>query len=270
MTAQEKLQKKYDNNLHICVGLDTDIAKIPEHLKTLDNPVLEFNKAIIEATKATAAAYKINLAFYEKDGIKGLQNLEETLKLIPEDVCVIGDAKRGDIGNTCKMYAEAMFDHFKFDSTTLNPYMGFDSIEPFVKYEDKVNYILALTSNPSSLDFEKMELKEGRFLFNKVIEKVNEWNPKGNCGIVFGATNTEELKANISTFGDLHILLPGVGAQGGSLEEVVKAFKENGHKKYVINISRGLIYVDRTERFAEKTSEALANYNKIVKEIYSA
>jgi len=262
MTSQQKLKNKTDQNLHICVGLDTDIGKIPEHLKSMQNPVLEFNKIIIDSTYKKSAAYKINFAFYEKEGIAGLENLERTLELIPNDILTIGDAKRGDIGNTAKMYAASIFDHFNFDAVTVNPYMGIDSVEPFIQYKDRIIYVLALTSNKSALDFEKLRLTDGSFVFQSVIKKVNEWNTYKNCGIVFGATNNEELKKNISSFKNLSVLLPGVGAQGGSLEDVVKSFNTIEHTDYIINVSRGLIYADNGKKFGKVAENVLDEYNR--------
>ncbi|MBU2492561.1 MAG: orotidine-5'-phosphate decarboxylase [Bacteroidetes bacterium] len=264
MTSQEKLNVRTSEGLHICVGLDTDINKIPEHLKKYDNPVFEFNKIIIESTQQTAAAFKINFAFYERDGIEGLRNLEKTIKLIPDNVLIIGDSKRGDIGNTSQMYAESMFKHFNLDASTLNPYMGIDSISPFLEYENKINFILALTSNKSSFDFEKQKLEDGSFLYQKVIKKVNEWNSKNNCGIVFGATNSQELNENMNLINKLFVLLPGVGAQGGSLEDVVKAFKSIDSKNYIINVSRALLYADASINFGEIANSVLNDYNKKV------
>lgn len=267
MKALEKLAKKFNDGLHICVGLDSDIKKIPMHLHNYSDPVFEFNKEIINKTKSVAAAYKLNLAFYEKDGIKGLQTLEKTLAEIPSGVLTIGDAKRGDIGNTSKMYAESLFEHLNFDSSTLHPYMGKDSIQPFLDFDDKLNFILVLTSNPGNADFEKQKLRNGKFLFQEVLEKVNEWNANNNCGIVFGATNPEELEENIPGFKNLPVLLPGVGSQGGSLEEVVKIFQSNHNNNYLINISRALIYSDSSESFAETALEKLKEYNSVITKI---
>jgi orotidine-5'-phosphate decarboxylase len=249
MKSKEKLLNALKGKKHICVGLDTDINKIPKHLLRKDNPVLEFNKSVIESTKEFAAAYKINLAFYEKEGSGGLKYLEETMKIIPSDVLIIGDAKRGDIGNTSQMYAQSLYEHFNFDSVTLNPYMGFDSVQPFLEYADKVNFILALTSNQSSVDFEKQRLQSGEFLFMKVIQKINEWNKNKNCGIVFGATHSDELANSISSFNDLFVLLPGIGTQGGSIKDVVEVFTKANNNRYIINVSRALIYADNSENF---------------------
>jgi len=267
MTAQQKLQQKINQNLHICVGLDTDLKKIPDHLKNVSNPIVEFNKVIIENTYKEAAAYKINFAFYEKDGAKGIDNLYKTLELIPDDVLTIADAKRGDIGNTSRMYAESIYNHFNFDSVTLHPYMGFDSLSPFFDYKDKINFILALTSNKGSEDFEKLKLPDGKFLFQKVIEKVVDWNKNLNCGIVFGATNSSELRENVSNIKNLPVLLPGIGAQGGSIEEVVTIFNENNSNQFLINISRSLIYADSSIDFAAATSKTIKDYNSLIRSL---
>jgi orotidine-5'-phosphate decarboxylase len=267
MKAQQKLKLKTDNDLHVCVGLDSDLSKIPSHLQSLKNPILEFNKAIINATAKNAVAFKINFAFYENWGIKGIQTLEETINYIPDDLLIIADAKRGDIGNTSKKYAESVFDYFKCDSVTLHPYMGFESVEPFLKYDNKISFILGLTSNSSAKDFEKQRLENGKYLYQEVIAKTNEWNTRRNCGLVFGATNLEELQNNISSFNDMPILLPGIGAQGGSLEDVVKTFQLNEKNNYLINISRGLIYSDSTEDYEAKIKEKIISYNESIKKI---
>jgi len=267
MNAIEKITNRLEKGFHICVGLDSDINKIPEYLRSEENAVLKFNKAIIESTSDIAAAFKINFAFYEKEGSKGMELLSRTLELIPDDVLVIGDAKRGDIGNTSKMYAQSMFEHYNLDASTLSPYMGHDSLSPFIDYSKNIHFILALTSNPGSFDFEKLDLASGKKVYQEVITKVSEWNKSKNLGIVFGATNLEELKENIENFGDLFILLPGVGAQGGDLEGIVKTFKENSNNKYIINVSRALIYADSSEKFAEVSRNVLVNYNAVIKNV---
>ena len=267
MTALEKLKRKNQELKYICVGLDTDINKIPEHLKNIENPVLEFNKAIINETCNYAAAYKINFAFYEKLGPAGFEIIKQTISLIPKDILIIGDAKRGDIGNTSKMYAEALFGFFNLDAITINPYLGEDSVIPFLERDDKIVFLLALTSNPGAEDFEKLKLNNGQFLFQKVIEKVKAWNKKNNCGIVFGATKIDELKENIGSFGNLPVLLPGVGSQGGSLEDVVSAFKENNKQDYLINVSRAIIYKSNDRDFAKKAQNELTNLNNSVQAI---
>jgi orotidine-5'-phosphate decarboxylase len=265
MTAIEKLKNKTIAGKHICVGLDTDINKIPKHLLGDADPIFEFNKIIIENTVSCACAYKLNFAFYEKNGTKGIESIYKTLELIPPDILTIADAKRGDIGNTSEMYAQSIYDHFHFDSVTLHPYMGFDSLSPFLNYKDKINFILALTSNNGSLDFEKQKLTNGKYLYQFVIEKVKEWNTNSNCGIVFGATNSEELNDNITAFNSLPVLLPGIGTQGGSLEEVVKTFTEHNNSNYLVNISRALIYTDSTLKFGDLVNESIIRLDRLIK-----
>lgn len=267
ISAREKVIKQNDEGKYICVGLDTDINKIPSFFLKEKNPVLAFNKSIIDATKNFAAAYKINFAFYERNGVKGIEELEKTIELIPEDVLSIADAKRGDIGNTSQMYAGSVYDHFGFDSVTLHPYMGKDSLAPFLDYADKLNYILILTSNPGANDFEKLKLQDGKYLYQNILDKANTWNTKNNCGIVFGATKIDELKTNIDNFGNLSVLLPGVGAQGGSLEEVVSLFKFYKRKNYIVNVSRGILYKSNNKDFAEAAQNEIKNFNKIISEI---
>ena len=263
MKSREKIFKKNGEGKFICVGLDTDVNKIPAFLKKDSDGVFKFNQAIIEATKNYAAAYKINFAFYEHAGAKGILELEKTVELIPKDILSIADAKRGDIGNTSEMYAKSVYEHFKFDAVTLHPYMGKDSLQPFLDYSDKMNYILVLTSNPGANDFEKLELKDGSLLYQRVLKNVSDWNQNKNCGIVFGATKLDELKTNIKDFGNLSVLLPGVGAQGGSLEDVSKIFKDNNRKNYLVNVSRGIIYKSSGEDFAEAARNEIIFLNKI-------
>lgn len=267
MNALQKLKIKNSEGKFICVGLDTDENKIPSHLYNADNPVLEFNKSIIERTYEYAAAYKLNFAFYEKNNVKGLETLIKTISLIPKDLLIIADAKRGDIGNTSKMYAHAILDNLNFDSITVNPYMGGDSVSPFLENPDKLIFILALTSNPGSEEFEKLKLENGMYVFQKVIEKILHWNKLNNCGIVFGATKLEELIDSLDMFGDLPVLLPGVGAQGGKLEDVVNAFKRKNRKSFIINISRGIIYKSKEKDFAEASREELLRINNIIKNL---
>jgi orotidine-5'-phosphate decarboxylase len=264
MKALQKLQSKFENGFHICVGLDTDIKKIPQHLLSAKDPILEFNKIIIEQTFQHAAAYKINFAFYEVNGTKGFDYISKTLELIPSDVLTIADAKRGDIGNTSQMYAQSIFQHLNFDSVTLHPYMGFDSLNPFLEYENKINFILALTSNKSSEDFEKQKMSNGQYLFQHIIEKVNQWNTKNNCGIVFGATNIQELKENLASFNSMPVLVPGVGVQGGSLEDVTEAFLTQNNKNFLINMSRAILYADNSKDFGKVVSQSIKDFNSVI------
>ena len=264
MTSQEKLNKKLEQNFHICVGLDTDLEKIPKYFLSEKEPIVAFNKSVIENTAASAAAYKINFAFYEKYGAKGFDLIAHTLEFIPDDILTIADAKRGDIGNTSEMYAKAVFEELHFDSITLHPYMGFDSLQPFLNYKEKIHFILALTSNKGALDFENQLLSDGKFLYQRVIDKVNEWNTENNCGIVFGATKIEDLKQNIQSFKNLYILLPGVGAQGGSLEEVTRLFLANKNKNYLVNASRALLYCDGSINFPKSLRTQMDTYNNSI------
>lgn len=258
MNAKDKLRKRFTEGKHICVGLDTDINKIPQHLRDYNNPILEFNKRVIERTKEHAAAYKLNFAFYEALGADGFETMKKTLEFIPSNIHTIADAKRGDIGNTCNKYAEAIFDELNFDSVTLAPYMGYDSIEPFLAYENKLHFVLGLTSNSSSSDFEKLKLESGKYLYQIVIEKINEWNKSGNMGVVFGATNLDELEMSLPSLKELFVLLPGVGAQGAKLSHVARVFLKNNLTNFLVNISRGIIYAGCGDDF-ERQIEAKMN-----------
>lgn len=265
MTAQKKLVNKTSERLHISVGLDTDLDKIPAHIKNYDNPLYEFNKRIIDATYDSVCAYKLNFAFYERFGHEGLKQLKATIEYIPSDVLIIADSKRGDIGNTAVHYAKSIFEHFKADAVTLAPYMGYDSVKPFVDYENKLSFVLALTSNRSSSDFEKQKLANGKLLFQEVIHKVNDWNKKNNLGLVFGATNPCELSENFNILRNIPVLLPGIGAQGGDLKQIVELFKQNESVNFIINVGRALIYADDTEKFSEKSREKLGELNNEIK-----
>lgn len=263
MNAKLKLQRKNDELKFVCIGLDTDINKVPKCVLKEKDPIYFFNKKIIEATKEYVAAFKINFAFYEVFGSYGFELIHKTLQEIPNDILVIADAKRGDIGNTSTMYAKSVFEYFNFDSITLNPYMGFDSLEPFLNYKDKLNFILGLTSNPGANDIEKIILKDGTMLFQNVIDKIVQWNRiNSNCGIVFGATNSEELNQNILLMKDCSILLPGVGKQGGSFDEVLKIFYSHKRKDFIVNISRSIIYSDSTELFDKSAQSEIIKLNE--------
>ncbi len=236
----------------LCVGLDTDITKIPEHLMSFDDPIFEFNKQIIDATIKYTIAYKPNLAFYESMGITGLQSLEKTVKYLNEnypEAFIIADAKRGDIGNTSKMYAKAFFENMNFDSVTVAPYMGEDSVTPFLSYNNKWIILLALTSNQGAYDFQFMQ-DDNIKLFENVLETSRKWGNKENMMYVIGATKAEML-VDVRRIVPKHFLLvPGIGAQGGSLEEVAK-YGMNKDCGLLVNSSRGIIYADNTENFAQ-------------------
>lgn len=236
----------------LCVGLDTDPELIPQHLLKYEDPIFEFNKAIIDATHDIAIGYKPNLAFYESMGIKGWQSLAKTMDYLvqyKESVFTIADAKRGDIGNTSKMYAKAFFEHFNFDSVTVAPYMGEDSVTPFLGYKDKWVILLGLTSNKGSADFQFIETGEGK-LYERVIKKAQQWGTPDQLMFVVGATHPEEFKNIRQLAPDYFYLVPGVGAQGGDMQKIC----ENGMNKecgLLINSARQIIYAGKGEDFAQ-------------------
>ncbi len=226
----------------LCVGLDSDPEKIPLVFSGYQNPVVEFNRAVIRATSDVAVAYKLNTAFYEARGIAGFQDMEKTLSSIPDACTTIADAKRADIGNTSKMYAQAFFDHWSFDALTVAPYMGFDSLEPFFAYKEKLLFVLCLTSNEGSVDFEEQVMHGGTPLYRSVLEKVASWSCNGNGGVVVGATKSGLLADIRRSAPELFMLVPGVGAQGGSLEDAVQYGVDSNRQSALINVSRALIY----------------------------
>ncbi len=258
MTRAELIHQIKAKRSFLCVGLDTDLTKIPEHLLDDEDPIYSFNKAIIDATADLCVAYKPNIAFYECYGIKGWQSLQRTWAALPKDCFSIADAKRGDIGNTSGRYAMAFFDEktsgLGFDSITIAPYMGKDSVTPFLDFNDKWAIVLALTSNEGSLDFQNFENKEGLQLFEQVIDKVNTWGTPDNLMYVVGATRGEGF-IKIREHAPGHFLLvPGVGAQGGSLEDVCK-FGMNKDCGLLVNSTRGIIYASNGRDFAERARE---------------
>lgn len=253
MTQTELFNLIKKKRSFLCIGLDTDIKKIPPHLLDSDDPVYTFNKAIIDATHDLAVAYKPNLAFYESLGKKGWESLEKTIKYLTQyDVFTIADAKRGDIGNTSSLYARAFFEHLNFDAITVAPYMGSDSVSPFLSYEGKWIILLALTSNQGAFDFQmKTDRETGNRLYQDVILQSAQWGTPENMMYVVGATKAEMLKDIRALIPDHFLLVPGVGAQGGSLEEVAK----NGINQrcgLLVNSSRGIIYASNDKDFAEQ------------------
>lgn len=250
----EQIKKKKS---FLCVGLDSDIAKLPAHLSGAQDPVFEFNKQIVEATAEVTIAYKPNIAFYESRGVEGWVSLERTVRYIKEhypEIFIIADAKRGDIGNTSQMYAKAFLQTLDFDAITVAPYMGEDSVTPFLQYENKWVILLALTSNKGAFDFQFFESGEGEKLYQKVLRKSQEWGNKQNMMYVVGATKAEMLGDIRNIVPDHFLLVPGVGAQGGSLEEVAK-YGMNSHCGLIVNSSRGIIFADKTENFAVRAGE---------------
>jgi orotidine-5'-phosphate decarboxylase len=253
MNRQELIQQIKSKKSFLCVGLDSDITKIPQHLLLHEDPVFEFNKAIIDATKDLCVSYKINTAFYESNGLKGWQSMEKTLNYIPKDIFTIADAKRGDIGNTSTQYAKAFFEAMNFDSITVAPYMGKDSVKPFLDFENKWTIVLGLTSNEGAFDFQYLK-NENQELFKTVIQKVASWGTDENLMFVIGATKTAQLKEVRDLIPNHFLLVPGVGAQGGSLEEVSK-IGMNADIGLLVNASRQIIFASNGEDFAEKARE---------------
>jgi len=236
---------------YLCVGLDTDVSKIPSHLRHHKDPVFEFNKYIIDATIDYTVAYKPNLAFYECLGTSGWETLQKTLEWIPKDVFTIADAKRGDIGNTATMYANAFFKQMDFDSVTVAPYMGEDSVKPFLAFPDKWAIVLALTSNAGSSDFQQLMLSETNTpLYAEVLRKCMSWGSTENLMFVVGATQASYIQHIRSICPDHFLLVPGVGAQGGSLEDVSR-FGLNSDAGLLVNASRSILYASSDEQFAQ-------------------
>lgn len=268
MTLNELKQQILQKKSYLCVGLDTDPTLIPSSFKNEKDPIFAFNKAIIDATIDVAVAYKPNIAFYEALGPKGWESLQKTMEYIPNSVFTISDAKRGDIGNTATKYAQTFFDPsfcgFDFDSVTVAPYMGKDSVEPFLQFENKWVILLALTSNSGSLDFQLMRDEEGVPLYQKVLQKSQDWGTIENLMYVVGATRTDFLAEVRKVAPEHFLLVPGVGAQGGSLEDVSK-IGMNKHVGLLVNSSRAIIYAgDNTyldaKREAKKVQEEMSRY----------
>ena len=252
--TQKLTQAMQKNNTLLCVGLDPDPERLPARVS-----VLEFNRKIVEATADLVCAYKLNFAFYEVLGNEGLAVLKDTVSCIPDEIPVIGDAKRGDIGNTAKAYAKAIFTNFNFDATTVNPYLGFDSIEPFIQYHDRGIFVLCRTSNAGAVDFQALCAKvEGKDLplFEIVARKASRWNVHGNIGLVVGATYPEELKTIRHNHPGMLLLIPGIGAQGGDVESTVRYGVDRKGEKAIINSSRQIIYASQEKDFAQAARRA--------------
>jgi orotidine-5'-phosphate decarboxylase len=255
MTTQKLVKEIFKKKSFLCIGLDVDLNKIPQHLLKAEDPIFEFNKAIIDATHHLCVAYKPNTAFYEAYGLKGWHSLEKTIKYLNNnypDLFTIADAKRGDIGNTSSMYAKAFFEDLGFDSVTVAPYMGKDSVEPFLAFKNKHTILLALTSNEGAFDFQTKRV-DGVELYKTVLETSKSWNNSENLMYVVGATKAEYLAEIRQIIPDSFLLVPGVGAQGGSLEEVCK-YGITKNIGLLINSSRGIIYASNKENFASEAS----------------
>lgn len=257
MTRKELIQQINEKKSFLCVGLDTDIKKIPQHLLNEEDPIFAFNKAIIDATAPYCVSYKPNLAFYEAFGVKGIMAFEKTVKYLKENYpkhFVIADAKRGDIGNTSAMYARTFFEEYDVDALTVAPYMGDDSVMPFLGYDGKWVVLLALTSNKGSYDFQLTEEKNGEKLFEKVLRKSQKWGDEDNLMFVVGATQGRMFEDVRRIAPRSFLLVPGVGAQGGSLEEVCR-FGLIDDCGLLVNSSRGIIYASQGEDFAEVAAQ---------------
>jgi len=255
MTRQALFQQILHKKSFLCIGLDSDPAKLPKHIYKYEDPVFEFNRQIIEATHDLCVAYKPNLAFYEALGSKGWRSLEKTLDLVPPGIFTIADAKRGDIGNTSTQYARAFFENMPFDAVTVAPYMGGDSVKPFLQFTGKWVILLALTSNQGSVDFQFAAQDDGPPLFEKVMQKAQEWGTPDNLMFVTGATHPEKFQEIRRIAPDHFLLVPGIGAQGGELAEVCK-FGLNKQVGLLVNSSRGIIFAGQGEDFAEKARAA--------------
>ena len=274
MTTQQLTDQIIKKKSFLCIGLDVDINKIPQHLLNEEDPIFAFNKAIIDATHHLCVAYKPNTAFYEAYGLKGWKSLEKTINYLNEtypEIFTIADAKRGDIGNTSSMYAKAFFEDLSFDSVTVAPYMGKDSIEPFLAFENKHTIILALTSNEGAFDFQT-KMVDGKELYKQVLETSKTWKNSENLMYVVGATKAEYFADIRSIVPDSFLLVPGVGAQGGNLQDVCK-YGLSKNVGLLINSSRGIIYASNQEDFAKaaaiKSKELQQEMEMILKSHFS-
>lgn len=279
MTRKQLIEQIKQKRSYLCVGLDTDITKIPRHLQAHPDAVFEFNRQIIDATKDLCVSYKLNTAFYEAMGLKGWEAMERTVNYIPQEHFIIADAKRGDIGNTSSQYARAFFETLNFDAITVAPYMGEDSVKPFLEFENKWAIVLGLTSNPGSKDFEQLKVvgqatnngdeatnngnkagnTEGGYLYECVLEKVSAWGNPGNLMFVVGATKASDLAGIRRIIPDHFLLVPGVGFQGGSLKEVSE-YGMNADCGLLVNASRAIIYASEKEDFATEARAIAQQY----------
>jgi orotidine-5'-phosphate decarboxylase len=264
MNQKELFREISRKKSFLCVGLDSDIQKLPAIVKNENDPVFSFNRQIIDATHEYTVAYKPNLAFYEALGPAGMVSLEKTvdyIRSVDPSIFIIADAKRGDIGNTAKQYAKAFFIHYDFDAITLSPYMGRDSVEPFLGYTDKWVIVLALTSNQGAEDFEKKRLEDGKYLYEQVLNTTTGWGTPDNLMFVIGATQSSYIREIRNQIPDHFFLVPGVGAQGGDLNAVI----ENGQNStggLLINSSRGIIFASGSADFAEAAGQAASDLQK--------
>ncbi|MEO6720024.1 MAG: orotidine-5'-phosphate decarboxylase [Ferruginibacter sp.] len=267
MTRQTLIEQIQAKKSFLCVGLDTDFLKIPKHLQSHPDAIFEFNKQIIDATKDLCVSYKINTAFYEAMGLKGWTTMEKTVNYIPDTHFKIADAKRGDIGNTSSQYAKAFFEELNFDAITVAPYMGEDSVRPFLEYEGKWAIVLGLTSNAGSKDFEQLKIKPdskenaAEFLYERVLQTTSKWGTPDNLMFVIGATKAADLVDVRKIIPDHFLLVPGVGFQGGSLSEVA-TYGLNKDCGLLVNASRAIIYAGEDENFTKEAAAIAAEYQQ--------
>jgi orotidine-5'-phosphate decarboxylase len=260
MTVIKKLENIRDKNSSLlCIGLDINIDRMPDCIKKDSGGLLDFNKAIIDATKDIVCAYKMNFAFYEQYGIEGFKVLKETFEYIPENIFTIADAKRGDIGHTSKAYAKSCFEYFNADSVTINPYPGYDTVKPFLEYDDKLIFLLTITSNKSSSDFQRLSL-QGEPLYKHVIFVSKDWANNNRIGYVIGAHHAEEILSIRHLIPESWFLIPGVGAQGANAKKIILA---NGGGPAIINVSRDVIYASSDKNFAEASRDKAIFYRKL-------
>ncbi len=268
MTTQKLIEQIHKKKSFLCIGLDVDLDKIPKHLLKEKDPIFAFNKAIVDATHHLCVAYKPNIAFYEAYGLKGWQALKKTIEYINEnhpEIFTIADAKRGDIGNTSSRYAKAFFEDLAFDSLTVAPYMGKDSVEPFLAFKNKHTILLTLTSNEGSSDFQTQKINE-KELYKHILETSKTWNNSENLMYVVGATKAEHLAEIRRIIPDSFLLIPGVGAQGGDLQEVCK-YGMNDNVGLLINSSRGIIYASQDENFAQVAAKKASELQQQMAEL---
>lgn len=261
MTRKQLVEEIFRKKTYLCVGLDTDPSLLPGQFRSAPDGVFQFNKAIVDATREHCVAYKINTAFYEAQGIRGWEALQQTVDCIPSSHLKIADAKRGDIGNTSAQYARAFFDEMSFDAITVAPYMGRDSLQPFLDRTDKWTIVLGLTSNPGAKDFEMQRMQSGAFLYETVLEDVSRWGSPDHLMFVVGATRGEQFQEIRRIIPDHFLLVPGVGAQGGSLEEISVQAK-NDACGLLVNASRAIIYASGGEDFADAARIKSAEYHQ--------
>jgi orotidine-5'-phosphate decarboxylase len=251
------------NSSLLCIGLDPDLTLMPK----VD--ILDFNKAVIDATADLVCSYKPNLAFYEALGLDGFKTLLNTVEYIPEFIPVIGDGKRGDIGNTAKAYARALFETYGFDAATVSPYMGYDSVQPFIEYSEKGTFILCRTSNPGAVDFQSLADDKGRRLYEAVALKAREWNAQNNIGLVVGATYPDELKAIRQICPEMPLLIPGIGSQGGNLSSTVRNGIDARGEKAIIAVSRQILYASNGKDFAQASRSSAQRLRDDINDLVS-